>query len=119
MKSLLVILSQTPHRDYSAKETMDFAMSATAFGHQVNVVFVDDGVYQLLQGDSTDTHYKAKQTAKIAKSMSFFDIENTYVCKQSLEQRNIDKSLFTLDFEVIDSSVIRNLIESHSFTVNL
>ena len=113
------MLSRTPHKDFGAKEAMDFAMSATAFGHQVNVLFIDDGVYQLLPSKATDTEYKIKQTAKIAKSMPFFDVENTYVCQQSLTARQIDNNDIEASFDLIDVSSVRELIKSHTFTVNL
>lgn len=119
MATILVILSKTPHGSASAKDGLDFAMSATGFGHDVDVVFIDDGVFQLMAPIDSAPAYQTKQPFKIAKSLSFFDIDNVYVCEQSLAKRMIDKETISSEYTVIEAHDIRGMIESHKFVVNL
>lgn len=119
MASILAIFTSTPFKNGVAKEGLDFAMSATAYGHSVNAVFIDDGVYQLLEPITNESVYKTKYPSKIAKSLEFFDIENTYVCHHSLRARSLQKNSLSSHYTLIDGEEIRKLIDNHTFVVNL
>lgn len=119
MASILVVFSTTPHANATAKDSLDFAMAATAYGHQVSGLFIDDGVFQLLNVAPEQTFYQTKQPVKIVQSLGFYDIENIYICQQSVDKRMLNPKSISSEYISVDAIEIREIMENHQFVVNL
>ncbi|MCW8092388.1 sulfurtransferase complex subunit TusC [Alteromonas sp. ASW11-130] len=86
MSTILIRMTKPPYGSSDAHEGLDFAISATNYGHDVQLLFEGNGVYQLLhnqQPDSLSNH------AKRLNALPFYDIEACFVCETSIHSFNI------------------------------
>lgn len=106
----LFILKQSPYQSSLARESLDFALASAAFNQQVSLLFMDDGIYQLLQQQQSQVG--KKNIEKTLASLEMFDINNVYCSANCLKQRNIDTTSLSLDVKVADNGTIKTLIHS-------
>ncbi|AXT40215.1 sulfur reduction protein DsrE [Alteromonas sp. BL110] len=94
MAHLLIRFTQSPFSSAKSQDGLDFALAATNYGHDVKVLFENQGVLQLVKAASTKG---LKNHTKRLASMPFFDIEECYVCKMSAETYDIEHVLANTD----------------------
>lgn len=89
-----------------ARETLDRVLTVAAFDQWVTLVFIDDGVYQLVAPGGRD-----RQGASAWRSMlgvlDLYDIREVYVDEQSLRARGLHVADLVVAAEVVARSGIR------------
>lgn len=118
MKSLLLIASHAPWSGLAARETLDIALAGGAFDLPVSMLWQGDGVYQLQAGQQPDILQQKNLQAQLS-GLPLFGIEQLYVCKESLQQRNLLPEQLALDVQLVDKSEIRQLLATHAQTLVL
>jgi tRNA 2-thiouridine synthesizing protein C len=83
-----IIITKSTFAGADFKESLDLALVCAAFEHLVNLIFTDDGVYNLLDNQQHQLLAEKDQTA-LLKGLNFYDIENIYVDADSLKARSI------------------------------
>jgi len=73
-----------------AIESLEVVLIAAAFEQDVSLTFVDDGVYQIVNGQNTDG-IGMKNFSKTYHALGDYDINKIYVSKESLEERGLTK----------------------------
>ncbi|NDV91208.1 sulfur reduction protein DsrE [Alteromonas sp. 345S023] len=118
MTKLLVRFTHSPYSSSDSASGLDFTLAATNYGHEVAVLFENQGVLQLLQSPSLK---HVKNHSKRLASMPFFDIEDSYVCQNSFEeitkslelgQPQFDALIQNLEAQFIDTARKVELFES-------
>ena len=94
MENLLIKFTQGPFSNAKSQDGLDFALAATNYGHEVKVLFENEGVLHLVKAASTKG---LKNHTKRLASMPFFDIEECYVCKTSAETFDVEHVLANTD----------------------
>jgi tRNA 2-thiouridine synthesizing protein C len=95
-KKILLISRQAPYGKSTAREAIDIALAASVYDQDIGVLFMDDGVFQLLkhqQGQNIDQ----KNIASILPALALYGIENIYVHQESLDARTIKANELVLD----------------------
>ena len=118
MKSLLLITSHAPWSGLAARETLDIALAGGAFDLPVSMLWQGEGVYQLLAGQQPDLLQQKNLQAQLS-GLPLFGIEQLYVCKQSLQQRNLRSEQLALEVQLVDKDQIRQLLATHVQTLVL
>ncbi len=85
MNSILYLVRDLPGN--TANETVDMVLVSGVFEQPTTVVFLDEGVYQLL-GDGTKN--QRKDTASKWSALPTYDISDIFVLEASLISRGID-----------------------------
>lgn len=88
-KSFLFIFEHAPHASLHAKEGLDFAFSCAAFEQKVDVLFIHDGVYQLLNNQNTKGIELKNHSASI-EALNLYGIENCYYQEECAQKRGIE-----------------------------
>lgn len=109
-KKLLFISRHAPYGSSLAKDAIDAMLAASAYGQDLSLLFMDDGVFQLLaKQESSDI--QQKNFASMLSALSFYDLDKIYVHSESMESRQIIKNDLTIDnVQIIDSEAICNLL---------
>jgi tRNA 2-thiouridine synthesizing protein C len=109
-KKLLFISRHAPYGSSLAKDAIDALLAASAYGQDLSLLFMDDGVFQLLaKQESTDI--EQKNFAAMLPVLSLYDINQIYVHSESLENRQIAKNdLIIENVQMIDSAAVSNLL---------
>ena len=109
-KKILFISRHAPYGSSLAKDALDAILAASAYDQQLSLMFMDDGVFQLLKNQSSN-EINQKSFAAILPALSLYEINKIYVHKESLEKRQITINELVLDsVQLIDSGAISSLL---------
>lgn len=85
---LLLVQQQPPYSSASANEALDLALAAGAFEQKVALLFIDDGVYQLLN-DQEPSSLQQKNIEKMLAALGIYGITKIAAENASLYERGI------------------------------
>ena len=94
------------------------ALASAVFEQDVNYVFLDDGIYQLLKGQN-GTAIQSKTLGNALETLALYGIEDVYADQQSLRERSIDIADLLPGIQLIDHGEISKLIEGSDTVFNL
>lgn len=111
-KSLLIVLRQAPYGGQAARESLDAILTAAAFEQPLSLLFIDDGVYQLL-ADQQPQQIEAKNLAATLPVLPMYDVEHIYADEHSLQQRQIDSVDCLLPVKPLTLPAVQKLFAEH------
>ncbi len=82
-------------------------LAASAYCEDIRVIFLGDGVYQLLKDQETQ-QILSKDYAPSFKLMELYDIESIYICECSMKERGLVLSDLLIDGQLLDSAALSN-----------
>lgn len=107
MKRVLYLVRQPP--GIAADETTDMMLVSGVFEQPTSVLFMDDGVYQLLGLEDRKSSLKALPT---------YEVSDLYAAGSSLARRGIaPEGIDGLPVEVLNDAAVRDLIGRHDVVV--
>lgn len=113
-----LFLAQSHHQaDQYALECLEVVLVAAAFDQDVSVVFVDDGVCQLKKNQDT-TDIGIKNFSKTYGALDDYDVENTYVEKESLEARGLTADDLVIPVEVVAAVDLRKIMSEQDVVIS-
>lgn len=93
----------------AADETIDLALVSGVFEQQTSMLFLDDGVYQLMGLGARQSSVKALPT---------YDVDAIHVAAHSLAERGLAAADIDLPVALADRGAVRRLLASHDFVVS-
>ncbi len=87
-KKFMFVNRKAPYGTAYALESLEVMLISAAFEQDVSVAFLDDGVYQIIQGQDA-TGIGQKNFSKTYKALGDYEISKLYVEKESLEERGL------------------------------
>ncbi|UTV27988.1 sulfurtransferase complex subunit TusC [Photobacterium atrarenae] len=100
MNSLGFVFHTAPHGSTSGREGLDAVLATSAYSEAIQVFFIGDGVFQLLAGQQPELILCRDYIATF-KMLELYDIEQVYVCQQSLSERGVDPASLLIEAEVL------------------
>ena len=100
---LAFLFRTAPHGNAISREGLDALLAATAFcdEEEIGVFFIDDGVLNLLDGQNPELLLQ-KDFIRTFKLLDLYDIEQRFVCTDSLDQYNLNTEQLIISAEKID-----------------
>lgn len=111
---LAFLFRTAPHGNVISREGLDALLAATAFcdEEEIGVFFIDDGVLNLLDGQNPELLLQ-KDFIRTFKLLDLYDIEQRFVCANSLDQYNVQTEQLIISAEKIDrTSLISKLSQA-------
>ena len=87
-KTFVYMNRKAPYGTVYALESLEVVLIGAAFEQNVQLVFVDDGVYQLTKGQATDG-IGMKNFSKTYSALGDYDVNQIFVDEQSLKDRGL------------------------------
>ena len=87
-KTFVYMNRKAPYGTVYALESLEVVLIGAAFEQHVQLVFIDDGVYQLTKGQATDG-IGMKNFSPTYSALGDYDIKEIYVDEQSLKDRGL------------------------------
>lgn len=110
MKKLLFINRQPPYGSARAREALDAVLAASAYGQELSLLFMDDGVFQLLDRQDSQA-IDQKNLARQLAALPLYGVTPIYVHRESLAQRGINPQSLALDeLQLLTSTQVQALI---------
>ena len=106
---LAFLFRTAPHGNAISREGLDALLAATAFcdEEEIGVFFIDDGVLNLLDGQNPELLLQ-KDFIRTFKLLNLYDIEQRFVCADSLDQYNLQTEQLIISAEKIDRTSLIN-----------
>ncbi|MDH4873743.1 sulfurtransferase complex subunit TusC [Pseudomonas sp. BN515] len=118
MKSMLIISRQGPWSGPGAREALDIALAGGAFDLPLGLLFLDDGVFQLVANQQPTTLEQKDLTANL-QALPLFGVESLYASRRSLQERGLEDATLKLAVEVLDDSALTALIDRYDQVLTL
>jgi tRNA 2-thiouridine synthesizing protein C len=110
-KKLLLVLRRAPYGDSLARASLDVALAAAVFEQDISLLFMDDGVWQLLPAQQA-VGIQQKNLHSALASMPLYDIETFHVDAQSLAHRQLDPAQLDSSITLVASEQLAAFIDS-------
>ena len=111
------ITRQVPHGSSIARETQDAILATSALTEDLSVFFIGDGVYQLVSKQKPQG-IACRDFAPTFGMFELYDIENVYVCADSLLERGLSDVELIIDAERLPQPEINQRIRQHAIILN-
>ncbi|OAN17090.1 sulfurtransferase [Photobacterium jeanii] len=111
MKALGFVFRTAPHGVNSGREGLDAVLATSAYSEDLQLFFVGDGVFQLLKHQQPNEILSRDYIATF-KMLELYDIEQVFVCQQSLAARGLTEEDLLIDVTVLDEADVANQLHS-------
>jgi tRNA 2-thiouridine synthesizing protein C len=88
IKKFLYVNRKAPYGTIYAWEALEVVLIGAAFEQDVSLAFIDDGVYQLTEGQDTAAA-GFKNFSPTYRSLGDYEVTKIYVEKESMEERGL------------------------------
>ena len=116
-KQFLIVCRCPPYGDSFAREALDVAMAAAAFDQRVAMLFLGDGVMQLLDHQNSGA-IAQKSLEKQLSALPLYDVSNIYVDADALHERGFSTSNLSLPAKPLSRNDIAALISRCDIALN-
>ncbi len=102
-KKLMFVNRKAPYGTIYALESLEVVLISAAFEQDVSLAFLDDGVYQLMQGQDT-AGVGMKNFSPTYRALGDYEVKKLYVEKESLDERGLQpEDLMPITYEDEDA----------------
>ena len=105
--SCLITLSHAPYGSQDAKEALDVALVLAAFEQQPALLFIDEGILQLLPNSQSPSSHK--HIGKIISALEMYEINELWVEQESLDYFGIMVDELSQPVKVINREQVSQL----------
>ena len=100
-KTLLFLNRRAPHGSIHAQEALDAVLMASAYEQHIELLFIDDGVYQLLAGQAPQAA-GLKNFAAGFRALEMYEVKDLYAERESLQIRGINEQDLLVPIKLLD-----------------
>jgi tRNA 2-thiouridine synthesizing protein C len=109
MKKFMFVNRKAPYGTIYALESLEVVLITATFDQDVSLVFLDDGVYEIVKGQDTKGT-GIKNHSKTYRALAGYDVEKLYVERESLEARGLSEDDLLVDVEVLSTAEMADLM---------
>ncbi len=98
-KKFMCVNRRAPYGTIYALESLEVVLIAAAFEQDISLVFMDDGVYQLMKAQDTAA-IGVKNFSPAYSALGDYDVKKIYIESDSLKERGLSEDkLLALSYE--------------------
>ena len=109
--TVAVLMRRAPYGTVYTAEGFRTMMGVAVFEIDISVVFLDDGVYALMEGQDPKK-LDMKPLGDAFPMLPEFDVEKFYVHDESLAERGLTPDDLVMDVEVVNSAQVGQILET-------
>jgi tRNA 2-thiouridine synthesizing protein C len=117
VKKFMFVNRKAPYGTVYALEGLEVVLISAAFDQDVSLVFMDDGVFQLVKGQHTKA-IDMKNFSPTYRALEGYDIEKLYVEQESLEARGLSEENLVVPVEVVSRERMGKLMEEQDVVIS-
>ncbi|MCP4841360.1 MAG: sulfurtransferase complex subunit TusC [Halieaceae bacterium] len=111
--SLLVIIRRSPYDSSLARSAVDAALASAALDQTLDVLFLGEGVLQLLPGQNSG-EVGLTNIGRLLSSFPLYGIEQVYVDAHAVTRHGIDLEQAPIPVCALQALQIHTLMEEHT-----
>ena len=109
MKKFMFVNRKAPYGTVYALESLEVVLIAATLDQDVSLVFLDDGVYELVKGQNTKA-VGIKNFSPSYRALEGYDVEKLYVERESMDARGLSEDDLLVPVEVLSSAEMAALM---------
>lgn len=109
-KDILLVFRHAPYGNALAREGLEAALACGAMGAKTSVLYINEGVWQLLEPQNSNA-IDCKNQAAMASALLLYDVDTIWVDEDSLKQRNLTSADINAG-KIIDRTRVQALLAS-------
>ncbi len=109
-KKMMFVMQRPPHGTIYPYEGLEFILIAAAYEQDISLVFLGDGVYNLMKDQET-SGLGIKGFVKTYRSLEGYDVEKIYVDELSLTERGLQTDDLAVDVEVKSAGELAKMMK--------
>jgi len=117
VKKIMHVLCRAPYGTIYTYEGLEMIMIMAAYGQDLSLVFIGDGVYALKKGQDT-SGIGIRGFSRTFMALVDYDVEKLYVDKYSLEERGLSKDDLIVEVAVMNSDKIGKLMKEQDVIIH-
>lgn len=114
----LLINQSTPFNNYAAQGSLDLAFALSTFEQSVELLFLGDGVLQLLKNQDPNCIYRKNFIASF-KALAMYDISAIYVDAASMQAKKIRSDDLIIAVELVNTANIIKIMAAANMIFNM
>lgn len=114
-RRFLFVLRRAPRFGVLPKETLDQALTFAAFDQTVAILFLDEGVYQLLAGQQASPG--AAAPSDMLGALPLYDVKPVWVEEESLRERGLAEQALAIPVQMVARNAVAELLGRHDVVV--
>ncbi|MBV1930376.1 MAG: sulfurtransferase complex subunit TusC [Porticoccaceae bacterium] len=116
-KRILLVCRIAPYGNSLARESLETALAAGAMGAKITLLFLDEGIWQLVGQHKPET-IGHKNHAAMLSALPLYDIEQVLVDQDSVDKRNIGSAELSEIAELIDGHRVKEIFADHDVVLS-
>lgn len=116
-KKFMFVNRKAPYGTIYALESLEVVLIAATLDQDVSLVFLDDGVYELVKGQDT-TGIGIKNHSKTYRALEGYDVEKLFVERESMEARGLTVDDLMVDVEVLSQAQMADLMAAQDVVLS-
>jgi tRNA 2-thiouridine synthesizing protein C len=117
VKKFMFVNRRAPYGSIYALEGLETVLISAAFDQDVSMVFIDDGVYDLIKGQQTKA-IEVKNFSPTYRALEGYDIEKLYVERESMAARGLTEESLVVPVEVLGAEELGELMEQQDVLIS-
>ena len=117
MKKFMFVNRKAPYGTIHALESLEVVLIAATFDQDVSLVFLDDGVYELVKGQNSKA-IGIKNFSPTYRALDGYDVEKLYVERESLDERGLSDADLLVPVEVLSSAEMADLMAAQDVVLS-
>ena len=111
-KSLLVVVRHSPYGSSLARTALEVALSSATFDQDVGLLFIGDGVLQLLP-EQDSSAIGVRNIAKLIASFPLYELEALFADEAALTQYGLGPLELPEKLQRLDDDALANLFKCY------
>jgi len=117
VKKFMFVNRKAPYGTVYALEGLEVVLISAAFDQDVSMVFIDDGVYELVKGQHTKA-IDVKNFSPAYRALEGYDIEKLYVDEESLKARGLTTESLLVPVAVLSPAQMAELMDQQDVVIS-
>ena len=109
MKKFMFVNRKAPYGTIHALESLEVVLIAATFDQDCSLVFIDDGVYELVKGQDTKA-IGMKNFSPIYRALEGYDVEKLYVDEESMHARGLNEDDLLVPVQMLSTAAMAALM---------
>jgi tRNA 2-thiouridine synthesizing protein C len=117
MKKFMFVNRKAPYGTVYALESLEVVLITATLDQDVSLVFLDDGVYELVKGQNTKA-IGIKNFSPSYRALDGYDVEKLYVERESMDARGLTEDDLLVPVEVLSSAEMAALMAAQDVVLS-
>jgi tRNA 2-thiouridine synthesizing protein C len=117
VKNIGFVLRQAPYGNSLSHDALDAVFAAATFEQAIKIFLMGDGVFLLMENQFAEK-IQQKSLEKKLSALALYDIETLYVCENSFDKRQLQKSKINYKIKLLNQKELQDSLHQQDLILS-